>query len=689
MTHLNMKTLAAVVGLILSTNVLAFGGAAVPEIILPAPGYGELDFKAPSPGSYKLPVLGFAKNVTAVNTDNKSVSYHELFRGKYTLLNFMYTRCDDINGCPLTHVVFNRIKSLAKKEPILAQNLQMLSMSFDPKYDTPELLKKLESGVEVEHVDHSGHDGHTMADDSHQMSGVEVEHVDHSGHDGHTMADDSHQMSHAEVAETVDWRYLTTHTEEELAPILEAYNQSVITKADANSKDGGNFSHILRVFLIDPDLRIRNIYSVSFLHPDIIINDLKTIMMEYGVKENTSQNTPVQSVRIGARDSKDGYESKNYITNSLSVESRIGKETNLMEYVENPPLGLPEVPVPKDNPVTEAKIKLGKKMFYDRRLSLNNTISCAICHVAEQGFTNHEMLTAIGFEGRSVRRNAPTIYNTAYLTKLFHDGRETTLENQAWQPMLANNEMANPSFGHVIEKLRQLEDYTGLFEAAFDGQQASLDTIPKAIATYQRTLNSANSPFDRWYYGKENNAMTESAIRGFNLFSGKANCIQCHTVTKKHALFTDNGLHNTGIGWERSMKKEPETQRVQLAPGRYVNVESSIINSVGNQPQGDLGHYEVTQDPDDRWKYRTPSLRNIALTAPYMHDGSISSLEEIVSFYNQGGIPNETQSPLINPLNLSGTEMNDLVKFLESLNGDNVTAIISDSFATPIGDYTN
>jgi cytochrome c peroxidase len=669
MTHLKITTLGAVLGLILSTNVLAFGGAAVPEIILPAPGYGELDFKAPSPGSYKLPVLGFAKNATAIDTDNKSVSYHELLRGKYTLLNFMYTRCDDINGCPLTHVVFNRIKDLAKKDPVIAQNLQMLSMSFDPKFDTPALLKKLEGGA-MEHMDHD-------------------DHMDHSGHDGHTMTHDNHQMSHTEVAETVNWKYLTTHTEEELAPILEAYNQSVIRKSDADSKDAGNFSHILRVFLIDPDLRIRNIYSVSFLHPDIIINDLKTVMMEYGVNESTTQNTSVQNVRIGARDSKEGYESKNYITNSLSIESRIGKETNLLDYVENPPLGLPEVPVPKDNPVTEAKIKLGKKLFYDRRLSLNNTISCAICHVAEQGFTNHEILTAIGFEGRSVRRNAPTIYNTAYLTKLFHDGRETTLENQAWQPMLAHNEMANPSFGVVIDKLRQLEDYTGLFEAAFDGQQASLETIPKAIATYERTLNSANSPFDRWYYGKEKNTMTESAISGFNLFSGKANCIQCHTVTKKHALFTDNGLHNTGIGWARSMTKEPETQRVQLAPGRYANVKSSIINSVGNKPQGDLGNYEVTQDPDDRWKYRTPSLRNIALTAPYMHDGSMSSLEEIVTFYNQGGIPNETQSPLINPLNLTGAEMNDLVAFLHSLNGDNVAEIISDSFATPIGDHAN
>ena len=667
MKHLNKTSLIISFSfLLLSTNVLSFDGAAGPQTILPAPGYGELDFEAPSAGSYKLPVLGYAKNAKVIDTNNETVSYHEMFRGKYTLLNFMYTRCDDLNGCPLTHVVFSRIKELAKQDPTVAQNLQMLSMSFDPTYDTPEHLKKLESGLHDQHMD-----------------------MDHSsGHEGHDMQHGDHQMHHEPETETVNWKYLTTHSEEQLFPILDDYGQSVIPKSDDAGDDDGNFSHILRVFLIDPDLKIRNIYSVSFLHPDIIINDLKTLMMEYGVDESNAQNQHLQNIRIGAGDSKAGYESKNYITNSLSIQNRQGKETDLLKFVENPPLGLPEVPVPADNPVTEAKIKLGKKLFFDRRLSLNNTISCAICHVPEQGFTNHEILTAVGFEGRSVKRNAPTIYNTAYFKKLFHDGRETSLEHQVWQPMLARNEMANPSFGVVIEKLRHLEDYVGLFEAAFDGQQASFETIPKAIASYERTLNSANSPFDRWYYGKEKDAMPPSAIRGFDLFTGEAQCIACHTVTEKHALFTDNSLHNTGIGWERAMRKDPETQRVQVAPGRYVDVKNDIIKSVGNQQEGDLGHYEVTQDPADRWKYRTPSLRNVALTAPYMHDGSLGTLEEVVTFYNEGGIKNEIQSPLIQPLNLTSAEMEDLVAFLKSLNGDNVAEIISDSFATPIGDHS-
>jgi len=644
-----------------SSNSMSFDGPVAEQTILPAPGYGELDFEAPSAGSYKLPVLGNAKNAKVINTDNESVYYHEIFRGKYTLLNFMYTRCDDLNGCPLSHVVFSRIKELAKQDPMIAQNLQMLSMSFDPSYDTPERLKELEAGLHDQHSDHLNHDHH------------EMNHVEH--HD-----------NHKKLSETVDWKYLTTDSQEELEPILEAYDQSVIPKTD--SEDTGKLSHILRVFLIDPDLRIRNIYSVDFLHPDIIINDLKTLMIEYGVSEKSSQNSSQQNVRIGAGDSKVGYESKDYITNSLSIQNRKGVETNLLKFAENPPLGLPAVPVPEDNPMTEAKIKLGKKLFFDRRLSLNNTISCAMCHVPEQGFTNHETLTAIGFEGRSVKRNAPTIYNTAYFKKLFHDGRETSLEHQVWQPMLADNEMANPSFGTVIEKIRKLADYAGLFEAAFNGEPANFDNIPKAIATYERTLNSANSAFDQWYYGNEKNAMTASAIRGFGLFSGKAQCTTCHTVTDEYAIFTDNSLHNTGIGWERSMRKEPDMQRVQVAPGRYLDVRKEIIKSVANQREGDLGHYEVTQNPDDRWKYRTPTLRNVALTAPYMHDGSLSSLEEVVTFYNHGGIPNETQSPLIKPLNLTSSEMGDLVAFLKSLNGDNVAEIISDSFATPIGDHS-
>jgi len=641
--------------------VLSFEGATtVPQIILPAPGYGELDFVAPKVGTYSLPTLGDAKNATAVNTDGESVQYHDLFKGKYTLLNFMYTRCNDVNGCPLSQLVFSRIKGIAAQDPVIAKNLQLISMSFDPEFDTPEQLKLLESG--------NGHEEHAG-------------HGEHAGHEEHAKSEEN--------AYTLDWKYLTTLSNEQLAPILESYNQSVIPQASQNGENSGNFSHILRVFLIDPEMRIRNIYSVSFLHPDIIINDVKTLLLEFGAKAKLNNNKQHQKVRVGARDSKDGYETDSYVTNSLSIKSRTGEETNLIKYIETPPLGLPAVPVPDENPISKEKIHLGKKLFFDRRLSLNNTISCAMCHIPEQGFTSHEVLTPVGFEGRTVRRNAPTIYNTAYLKHIFQDGRETSLEHQVWQPILARNEMAMTSFGTVIEKIKQLDDYKGLFEGAFNGKTASMTTIPDAISSYERTLVSANSPFDRWYFAKEKNVISPMAERGFKLFTGKANCISCHAIAKDHALFTDNSLHNTGIGFERAMKKAPENERVQVAPGRYLNVPTSLINSVGNEPIGDLGYYEVTQNPDDRWKYRTPNLRNVALTAPYMHDGSLSDLTKVVEFYNHGGFKNETQSPLIKPLNLNKNEINELVEFLKTLTGDNVSEIISDSFATPIGDHSN
>ncbi|MGH1538318.1 MAG: cytochrome-c peroxidase, partial [Gammaproteobacteria bacterium] len=142
----------------------------------------------------------------------------------------------------------------------------------------------------------------------------------------------------------------------------------------------------------------------------------------------------------GPGDNKQGYDSIDYKTNALDLQKRIGKKANLLDFVSNPPLGLPPVPVPADNPITEEKVNLGRRLFFDRRLSINDTFSCAICHIPEQGFTNNEIQTAVGVEGRSGKRNAPMIYNVAYLELIFHDGRESTLEQQVWAPFLARNE---------------------------------------------------------------------------------------------------------------------------------------------------------------------------------------------------------------------------------------------------------
>ena len=215
-----------------------------------------------------------------------------------------------------------------------------------------------------------------------------------------------------------------------------------------------------------------------------------------------------------------------------------------------------------------------------------------------------------------------------------------------------------------------------------------METVGMALATYQRVLISADSPFDRWFYKGEKDALSASEKRGYELFSGKAGCTSCHTVGPEYALFTDDQMHNIGTGYRESMGIRPEKERILLAPGVYVDIDRDVIDSVGEPPPSDLGLYEITQNPHDRWKYRTPSLRNVALTAPYMHNGSIESLHDVVQFYNQGGVPNELLDPRIRPIGFTEQEAKDLVAFLKSLTGSNVDTLVADAFAAPVGDVT-
>ena len=602
-----------------------------------APGYGTLEFTAPEPGSYTLPALGSAADGKVLDTQGNALTLHSLMGDKVVLLSFIYSTCSDINGCPLATAVLHKIKNRLKKEPELAEKLRLVTLSFNPEHDTPEMMQHYAQEL--------------------QGNGVE-------------------------------WRFLTTQSEQDLQPILEHYKQNIQKVYDAQGQFTGTFSHILRVYLIDKNKQLRNIYSVAFLHPDTLINDIKTLLQTEPKQAATHLNAQKNVVRpdlYSPGDNKSNYEHGDYQTHSIALTDRVGQATNLLKTVKKPPLGLPAVPVPANNPLTKEKISLGRKLFYDRRLSLNNTFSCAMCHVPEQGFTSNEMATAVGIEGRTVRRNSPTLYNIAYARSLFHDSRETTLEQQIWAPLLAHNEMANPSIGYVIEKINNSADYNGLFKEAF-GKEPSMETVGMAIASYERTLNSANSAFDRWYYGKDKQALDAKAQRGFQLFNGKANCSSCHSITRNHALFTDNNNHNTGIGYAEAMGKTDKTQRVQVAPGVYVEVAATVITAVAETKPNDLGRYEVTQKPEDRWKYKTPSLRNVSLTAPYMHNGTFATLQQVVEFYNRGGIANENLDPLIKPLNLTALEIADLTAFLESLTGDNVKELVADAFAAPIGD---
>ena len=390
-------------------------------------------------------------------------------------------------------------------------------------------------------------------------------------------------------------------------------------------------------------------------------------------------------------DDRTGYESADYVSNSRSIQERVGREADLLAILRSRHLGLPELPANADNLPTGVGIQLGRKLFFDRRLSLNNTMSCAICHVPEMGFANNELRIAVGMEGRSGRRNAPTLFNVGYRTRLFHDGRESTLENQVWSPFLSRHEMANPSVGYIIDKIRSFRDYDGLFERAFSGKGPSVDTIGKALAQYQRTLIAAASPFDRWYYANEEAAIDESRRRGFEVFSGKGGCIACHLVGKDFALFTDNRMHNTGLGYDVAMNKGggAATRSLQLAPGVFTVIDDALVEKLTQQPtRNDLGLYEITLNPADRWKYLTPTLRNVELTAPYMHNGVFSTLEEVIEFYDRGGIPNQGLSPLIRALGLTAREKRDLRNFLLSLTSPDTKVLVGDAFAAPVGAWS-
>ncbi len=304
------------------------------------------------------------------------------------------------------------------------------------------------------------------------------------------------------------------------------------------------------------------------------------------------------------------------------------------EYKLKIPFGLEEtaVVIPADNPLTNEKIELGRLLFFDKRLSQDNTIACASCHLAKFGFTDGKPVST-GIRGQKGGRSAPTSINRVFSSAQFWDGRAATLEAQSVGPFTNPIEHGFANYDVMRAKMMKLAGYRKLFKQVFD-EDITIDNVGRAIASFQRTVLSGNSPADRFDQGQEAGAISAAAQHGLLLFREKARCTKCHSGFN----FTDEKFHNLGLGWDD--------------------------NKV------DLGRYMVTKIAEDIGAFKTPTLREIARSAPYTHDGRFKTLEEVVNFYNQGGVKNPHQDPLIIPLELTDEEKRDLVQFLHTLNGE-------------------
>jgi cytochrome c peroxidase len=305
------------------------------------------------------------------------------------------------------------------------------------------------------------------------------------------------------------------------------------------------------------------------------------------------------------------------------------------EYKLKIPFGLEEtaVVIPADNPLTTEKVELGRALFFDKRLSQDNTIACASCHLAKFAFTDGRPVST-GIRGQKGGRSAPASFNRVFSSAQFWDGRAETLEMQSVGPFTNPIEHGFANYDVMRAKMMKIAGYRKLFKQVFGEEDITIDNVGKAIASFQRTVLSGNSPADRFDQGQEAGAIPEAAQKGLLLFRDKARCTKCHSGFN----FTDEKFHNLGLGWDD--------------------------NKV------DLGRYMVTKNAEDIGAFKTPTLREIARSGPYTHDGRFKTLEEVVDFYNKGGVKNPHQDPLILPLELTDQEKGDLVQFLRTLNGE-------------------
>jgi cytochrome c peroxidase len=339
------------------------------------------------------------------------------------------------------------------------------------------------------------------------------------------------------------------------------------------------------------------------------------------------------------------------------------------------PLGLPPVPIPSDNPQTPEKIALGKRLFEDKRFSADGTVSCATCHDPQKAFTDG-LPTSEGIRKLKGTRNAPTVVNAAYYESQFWDGRRASLEEQAKDPLVNPIEHGLPSHAPLLETIRGDGSYPSQFRGVFGvtPQQITMDHVAKAIASFERTLVFGDSPFDRYLFGGDKTALSESAIRGLEIYRTKGRCQDCHTIGQTNATFTDNKFHNIGVGFKRLGSRATQIANAfRKAKQEGKDIDKAIL---GDQEISELGRFVVTLRPSDIGGFKTPTLRDIAVTAPYMHDGSLQTLEEVIEIYNKGGESNPFLDSGIRPLSLTDQEKADLVALMKSMTSPQFAKIV-------------
>jgi len=361
---------------------------------------------------------------------------------------------------------------------------------------------------------------------------------------------------------------------------------------------------------------------------------------------------------------------------TAAVNSRPDKPVK--QSGENNLLGLPPVPIPANNPQTVVKTELGDKLFHDKRFSVDGTVSCAKCHDDKQAFTDG-LAVSVGHNGLTGTRNAPTVLNAAFNRSQFWDGREPDLEGQSKQPLINPVEHGLADYGPILDIIRKDAYYPAAFKTVFgvNSEKITIDDVAKAIASFERTLVSGNSPFDRYYFKGQTDAMTEAQIRGFKLFVGQGRCVSCHTIEQDHALFTDGRFHNIGIGINQIQQDVPRLAKAFLeAKNKGGNVDVMVLS---DKKSSELGRFAVTDELSEIGAFKTPSLRNIELTAPYMHDGSLKTLKDVMIHYNNGGFNkagehvNDFLSGGIRPLNLTDAQLDDLAVFMKALTSPNLS----------------